>query len=264
MKFALFPKGKPFVMVLDVVVFRPINLRITVFDAVTKRIYAERKIKLMRSEEIQIKLPIVPDELIAQIEDLNLTLGAKTFSVEQIKIRPDLKCPVELTEVDRSFIRFAKWFSTNAHSLETGDKGTLYQSEGFTILYLEKLTENGIEITTPARIARDSGVIEISKNATKDYTVPMLIVMLLHEYSHKWKNQEYGRKVSNELSADLIAIHIALNLGFDAKEIVNCFRAVFAKKNTEENKRRLSAILDFIRIFKGSEQKRCQYENRSK
>ena len=258
MKFALYPKGKPFNMVLDVVVERPVKLGITIFDPVSKRIYSERKVQLARSRKLLFKLPIVPDQLIAEVVDLSLNLGAKTFKVNEIKIKADTKCPVELTERDKKFIRFAKWFSVNSTELETGKQGTLYQSEGFTLLYLEKLVEKGVELTTPARIQRESGVIEISKNATKDYSVPMLVVMLLHEYSHKWKNKEYGRKVSNELTADLIAIHIALNLGFDPRDVVSCFKAVFAKKDTEQNRKRLSAIKDFIKIFKESESKRCK------
>lgn len=258
MKFALFPKGKPFNMVLDLIVERPIKLGITIFDPLTKRIYSERKVQLLRSQKLLFKLPIVPDELRTKIVDLSLSLGAKTFKVNEIKIKADTKCPVELTEGDKKFIRFAKWFSIHATQLSAGMKGTLYQSEGFTLLYLDKLSENGVELTTPARIQRESGIIEISKNATKDYSVPMLVVMLLHEYSHKWKNEEYGRKVSNELTADIIAIHIALNLGFDPRDVVSCFKAVFAKKDTPQNQKRLSAINDFIKIFLGSELKRCE------
>jgi hypothetical protein len=258
MKFALFPKGKPFNMVLDVVVARPIKLGITIFDPITKRIYSERKVQLSRSRKILFKLPIVPDELRTKVVDLSLNLGAKTFKVNEIKIKADTKCPVELTQGDKKFIRFAKWFSINATGLEAGKQGTLYQSEGFTLFYLDKLVENGVELTTPARIQRESGVIEISKKSTQDYSVPMLVVMLLHEYSHKWKNKEYGRKVSNELTADLIAIHIALNLGFDPRDVVSCFKAVFAKKDTLQNQKRLSAIKDFIKIFIGSERKRCK------
>lgn len=258
MKFSLFPKGKPFNMVLDLIVERPVKLGITIFDPKTKRIYSERKLQLARSRKLLFKLPIVPDELSAKIVDLSLNLGVKTFKINEIKIKADTKCPVELTDGDKNFIRFAKWFSVNASELETGKQGTLYQSEGFTLLYLDKLAENGVELTTPARIQRDSGIIEISKNATKDYTVPMLIVMLLHEYSHKWKNAEYGRKVSNEMSADIIAVHIALNLGFDSREVHKCFEAIFAKKDTDQNRKRLSAVRYFMKIFLGSESKRCE------
>lgn len=258
MKFELFPYGKPFNMILDFVIYQPVKLGITVFDSTSKQIYAERKISLEQNRKVLIKLPIVPDQLTTKVSELTLNIGGQNFRIDQIKIVPDTRCPIELTETDKKFIRFIKWFATNVSTLEAGKSGTLYQSEGFTILYLDKLEENGKELTTPARIARDSGVIEISKNATQDFTLPMLIVMLLHEYSHKWKNPQYGRKVSNELSADIIAIHIALNLGFDANEIKNCFKAIFTNRDTTQNRKRMLAIEEFIKIFKRSETKRCK------
>ena len=117
--------------------------------------------------------------------------------------------------------------------------------------------DNGIALTTPARISRSSGVIEVSKYIIRDYSVPMIIVMLLHEYAHKFKNKEYGKKESNELTADLIACHIALNLGFDPYEVRQAFIAVFSNKDTELNRKRMAAIKEFISIFQKNESKRC-------
>ena len=258
MQFDLYPYGKPFNMLLSIRIIRPVKLSIVVFDPDSKRVYLNRRLQLKKSRRVLLKLPIVPNELTAEILDQYLGSMQKSFVLEEIKLIPDTKCPLELTKRDKQFIRFAKWFSTEASRLEAGEKGTIYQNEGFSILYVDRLTENGIELTTPARIARDTGVIEISKSATNKYTVPMLIVMLLHEYAHKWKNAEYGRKVSNELCADLIAIHIALNLGFDPKEVENCFRLVFAKRDSKLNRKRMMAIREFIALFLKSESTNCK------
>lgn len=256
MQFDLFPYRKPFNLLLSIGVFRPAKIKLTVFDPRTERIYAVRRLKLTKSVEVLVKLPIVPDELTAKIESADR--GHEPFTLERIKVIPDTKCPIELTEKDRQFISFAKWFATELASLEAGTKGTIYQSNGFSILYLDELTEGGEELTTPARIERISGVIEVSKKAVRDYTVPMLIIMLLHEYGHKWKNPEYGYDVANELTADIIAVHIALNLGFDHTEIENCYRAVFAGRDTELNRKRMKAISEFISLFRNNEQQRCK------
>lgn len=269
MNFDLFPNGKPFNMLLSIRVLRPVKLRVTVYDSTTKRIYADRKLALSQSRRVLIKLPIVPDELTTKVTSENLPDGTNQFAIEQIKVMEDTQCPVELSEGDKNFIRFVKWFSTQIETLETGDKGTLYQCEGYSILYLNTIMEGTVELTTPARISRATGIIEVSKKAIADYTVPMLIVMLLHEYAHKYKNPEYGKEVENEVTADLIAVHIALNLGFDPAEIENCFKAVFAKKDTDLNRRRMGAVSDFIELFNRTEQKRCNvkpnsHANRSK
>ena len=264
MEFDLFPYGKPFHLILGLRIRKPLNLRVTVFDSITKRIYAQRRLKLSKSLELLIKMPIVPNELTARIVAENQTPGQKDFTLERIEVKPDTICPLELTENDGKFIAFAKWFSTELPRLEAGEKGTIYQSEGFSILYLNSLMDGGTELTTPARIDRSSGMIEISKKAITDYTVPMLIIMLLHEYGHKWKNPEYGKEVANELTADIIAVHMALNLGFDFTEVENCYRAVFAKKDTELNRKRMKAISEFIHLFRANEQTRCKTKSHAR
>ncbi len=261
MQFDLFPYKKPFHLILGLVIRRPVKLRITVFDSNTKRIYAQRRLKLSKSLDLLVKMPIVPDELTARIVSENEVPGREGFTLESIEVRPDTKCPLQLTDSDCKFIAFAKWFATELPRLEAGEKGTIYQSEGFSILYLNQLKEGETELTTPARIDRTSGMIEISKKAVADYTVPMLIIMLLHEYGHKWKNPEYGKEVANELTADIIAVHIALNLGFDYTEVENCYRAVFAKKDTELNRKRMKAISEFIHLFRANEPVRCKTRN---
>lgn len=258
MQFDLFPYKKPFHLILGLQIRRPVSLRLTVFDSNTKRVYAQRRLKLAKSLDLLVKMPIVPDELTAWIVSENEATGKESFILKRIEVKPDTKCPLELTESDCKFIAFAKWFATELPRLEAGEKGTIYQSEGFSILYMDMLKEGGTELTTPARIDRGSGMIEISKKAIADYTVPMLIIMLLHEYGHKWKNPEYGKEVANELTADIIAVHIALNLGFDYTEVENCYRAVFAKKDTELNRKRMKAIAEFIRLFRSNEPTRCK------
>lgn len=257
MLFALQPNRQPFNMLLSIKVLRPVKLRLTVFDSRSKRIYADRRIRLERNGKLLIKMPIVPDELTAKIVNENLPDGTEHFAVENIKVMADTKCPVELTDNDRKFISFVKWFAVELPNLETGAKGTIYQSEGFSILYLDTIIEGGVELTTPARIERASGMIEVSKKTIADYTVPMLMVMFLHEYAHKYKNPEYGKEVANELTADIIAVHIALNLGFDFIEVENCFKAMFSKKDTDLNRKRMDAVTDFIKLFKRDEQQRC-------
>lgn len=258
MKFDLFPKGKPMILFLGINALSSTRLHITVYDPQTERVYSERRLRLSGKGVVRLKLPITPEQLRVNVLSEHLKGAAPSFVLEAIKVTPDTVCPVELTEQDGDFIAFAKWFAVEVERLSAGKKGTIYQSNGFTILLLDTITENGMELTTPARIARQSGVIEISKKAVQDYTVPMLIVMLLHEYAHKYKNPEYGKDMQNELTADLIACHIALNLGFDLREVRNCFQAVFAKKDTDLNRRRMGAIDEFVDLFAQNESKRCK------
>lgn len=258
MRFDLLPYGKPFHLILDVQVLRPVNLRLSIFDSETKRIYTDRNLRLKNDKKMSFKLPICPDRLTVELIDKNLPRINSVFRIAEIIVKPDTKCPINLTKEDQQFIKFAKWFACESSRLEAGEKGTIYQADDFTILFVDRIIEDGIELTTPARISKDAGIIQVSKIRTMDYTVPMLIVMLLHEYAHKFKNEKFGKKESNELTADIIACHIALNLGFDSQEVKHCFQEVFERKNNKLNKNRMSAINEFITIFKSSEKTRCK------
>ncbi len=262
MTFDLKPYNKPFNLILKIRAMLPVRLLVSIYDPISETVYIDRKVHIGGARKLTFKLPIVPDRLRVRIIERELPIGDKHFRLEEIKVVPDTKCPVDLTKGDKTFIKFAKWFATNFKSLTAGSKGTIYQSGKFNILLLDQLLDHkGKVLTTPARIGKGTGIIEVNKSVVEDYTLPMLMLVLLHEYAHFYKNPEYGREISNELSADLIALNLALNLGFDTEEAKACFKSVFAKKNTRLNRRRNAAINEYIQRFKAREKDRCQNTN---
>jgi hypothetical protein len=73
----------------------------------------------------------------------------------------------------KHFVDFAQRFCFNAPYLETGKS---YQSDNgeFMIEYLPQITNHdGRVLTTPARISKVTGRIQVSKKQFDDYTVPM-------------------------------------------------------------------------------------------
>jgi len=257
MKFDLLAQNKPFNLLMKIRALQPVRLIISIFDPESGAQFIERKIMLRGNRKLRFKLPIVSEKIRVSITNKDLPLGDSHYIIDNIKIQRDTKCPLDLTKRDKRFIKLAKWFALELNSLHSGEKGTIYQSEEFTIILVDRIIEEGKEVSTPARIGQDSGIIQVSKTKVQDFTVPMLMVMLLHEYAHHFKNPEYGKEVSNELSADLIALNIALNLGFDSFEVKHCFKEVFQDKKTKLNKRRWNAIQEFISRFKQTEKKRC-------
>lgn len=258
MKFDLLPYQQPFNLFLKIRAFQPVRLIISIFDPESTTQFIIRRILLQGAKRLRFKLPIATDRMRVEIVCKDMPLGDAHFVVDGIEIKRDTKCPVELTDRDKRFIKFAKWFALNLKQLHAGEKGTIYQSDEFTILLLDKIEEKGQEVSTPARIGKKTGVIQISKSKIFNYSVPMIMVMLFHEYAHRYKNPEYGRATSNELSADLIAINIALNIGFDPFEVLRCFKAVFSNKQTPLNKRRWKAIQLFVERFIRTEPQRCK------
>ena len=106
-----------------------------------------------------------------------------------------------------------------------------------------------LPLTTPARVGHTSGIIEVSRKHFLTYTVPMRILILLHEFSHKYLNHKIGRATSDEVAADINALYIYLAHGFPDLEAHQAFLYVFKDANNAENARRYRVINDFITKF---------------
>ena len=81
----------------------------------------------------------------------------------------------------------------------------------------------------------------------------MRMAILLHEFSHKFKNPKIGLQISNEIGADINALYIYLGLGFSKIDAITVFAKVFLKAQTDGNMERMKKILDYINRFENQE-----------
>ena len=171
----------------------------------------------------------------------------KTFKVIDLKFAPIQTNDVWMNAETIEFVKFAKQFSDNASILSLGE----YRSDNgvYKIHYLDVIRENGKETTNPARIGHESGIIELSKRDFFHYSVPMRMIILLHEYSHKYMNNIVDREIDDETSADINALYIYLGLGFPRIEATNAFLNVFLDAANKTNNKRYKIINDFITKF---------------
>jgi len=149
------------------------------------------------------------------------------------KVKSITKVPLErkLDVVDfkdgrlKRFVKFATRFCFNAGVMEPG----FYPSAGgeFKILYNPEIISsvNKQVLGTPARINKDTGQIELSRNKFIEMTVPMRMAILLHEYSHFYINTD----INSETEADLNALTIYLGLGYPRIEACEAFLVTFQK-----------------------------------
>jgi ferritin len=79
------------------------------------------------------------------------------------------------------------------------------------------------------------------------------MAILLHEFSHKYKNPKIGLKISDEVGADINALYIYLGLGFSKVDAICVFANVFLKAQSEGNIQRMRKILDYIDRFEQQE-----------
>jgi hypothetical protein len=155
---------------------------------------------------------------------------------------------------DREFIEFAQKFAEQAKTLPAGRDGRpmVYESKNrkFRINYFDVIRDSkGNELSTPARVGHKTGNIDMAKSLTMEYTVPMMVLVLLHEYSHKYKNPDAKFNIGYETGADIHALDMYLSMGYPHIEAQRGFLSVFDNAKSEENHKRYKIINDFITKF---------------
>lgn len=150
------------------------------------------------------------------------------------------------------FVTFVQRFAYNAGVLRTNDPNNdndYYKSDfgHFYIKYLPVIIdyESGQEMSTPARISNQEPIIEVSQRHVMGYTVPMILATLMHEYSHKWMNED----PDDESEADINGLFIYLGLGYPRIEAAEAWCEIFMQADTEENIERIAIIQKFIDEF---------------
>ncbi len=209
--------------------------------------------------EFQLKFPQSPHELIVNIRNLNSARKYQgnndpTFKVVKFTKKDLVTRPIWMSPETLSFVKLAKEFSERASTLTSGDRiPHIYRSDDgkFNIDYYDKIRDRkyGHYVNTPARIGHSTGKIEVSKRDFVKYTVPMRMIILLHEYSHKYMNPKIGRQISYETGADINALLLYLSLGYSEMEACQAFLYVFRGADTELNHKRYKIIKDFISKF---------------
>lgn len=261
----------PFTLVVKVKTKRPECIVVQALDVVNNipTYYVNRKGNVNGEREFLLKFPQVPSNLTINVfnkKNGNFpNMEDTSFTVEQFEAIPLATKPVWLSERDRNFLKFVQFFCENASHLSASkivngkELPSVYRSDcgEFTFDYYDKIRDKktGKRLNTPARIGHESGTVEISKEDFLKYTVPMRMVILLHEYSHKWKNPEDGNQIGYETGADINALLIYLSLGYSEIEAHQAFLYVFKGAASDGNHKRYLIIKDFIKKFSNGELK---------
>lgn len=233
---------------------KPERMRIIVKDAKKPNTYYTNRVAMVNgTQSFFIKMPISPQKCLIQVYNEkrgNLRKGEdQSFKIESKQVLPlneQLHIHKWKNPLIKSFVKFAQQFSNNAGILPAG--GAVYQSDDrrFKIVYLDRIIdEQGKVRQTPARINQDKGIIEIAQSKFIHYTVPMRMMILMHEFAHFYMN---GR-MADEIEADLNALIIYLGIGYPRIEAYQAWTQVFANADTPGNRARLKVIDNFIEKF---------------
>ena len=202
-------------------------------------------------EEFVVLMPQAPER--AQIiifNDSNGNIPQDTsFSIDEIKAIPYKLKSGQFSKKTQSFLKFAQEFCDECGYLSATPKGDIYTSNNgkFRIDYFDRIRNaQGKTIHTPARISQLNGRMEVSAEQFREFTIPMRMAILCHEYAHYYVN----KNPSNEIEADLNGLSLYLKLGYPKIDIYNVFLNVFKKSPTMLNKERFDKLNAFVKNYK--------------
>lgn len=243
---------------------REIALRITITSPTKKRFfivaqngdrnkinskYARRDAVVEGSRTITLSFPVTPEVMSLGIYN-KADKNDADFQVEYEEV-PLKTWQVWLDMETRSFLRLAIKFCQVAGYEPASANGREFSDGYFKIKFYPVIVDQmkGHAISTPARIGHNSGIIDIAKNKFDNYTFAERMVIILHEFSHKYRNPKLGFPISNETGADINALYIYLGMGFSKIDAINVFANVFLRAQTPGNIKRMRAIMDYIQKF---------------
>lgn len=241
-------------LVVTVAVIQPCEVVIKIYDEnKPKIVFTDRWATVIGEKTFYLRLPITSENIVVSVYDKqkgNLSKEQeKNLRLVDVKKTP-LEKRLDVVDIKNSvvanFVDFAQRFSYNAPYL--ADNKT-YQSDNgeFLIEYLPAIisSNSGKELTTPARISRVTGRIQVAKKYFDKYTVPMRFAILCHEFSHFYVNDD----IDNESEADINGLLIYLGLGYPRIEGLQAFFEVFKESDSQQNMKRMKIIEKFVMDF---------------
>jgi len=188
-------------------------------------------------DRLVFHLPQSPRKLQVLIFDRATPRKAKpgTFRVSSFKVNPLQTKRGEIDPQDRDNIRFIERFARRAGYVRPGMRRNV--KSGLVIDYLPSIRmKNGMLNPTPARMHKLINYIQVSKKHFDKMPIPQRVAILLHEYSHNFKN----RTQDNEKEADYWALKMYSKLGYPDHEGVTAFARIFG--DSDANMDRIHSI----------------------
>lgn len=213
--------------------------------------FTNRYCTIESQQTFWVRMPVSPEVADIVVKSENQMNGQPDngYEVGNLELLPLKKKPEAFNSANktiRNYIKFCQEFCAKAGYISAGNSIYTSNDGEFRIDYLDKITDStGKELNTPARISSSQGIIEVSKDKFKNYTVPMRMCILLHEFSHYYLNTD----IANETEADLNGLLMYLSLGYPRIDAYNVFSQVFITAPNSVNTNRMKIIDKFIRNF---------------
>lgn len=241
-------------LVIKVRTFKQCTLRLIVSDYKQANTVFTNRFKTFNGNgELYVRMPLSPKEALVSV--YNEAVGNRPkneetdFEVISIK-KEGLQRRLDVADIANpkvaSYVPFVQRFCYNAGVLAVD---RIYHSSDnqFKIQYMSLIInpKTGMELPTPARISKSTGIIDGSQKRLLPMTVPGRMAVLLHEFAHLFMNKD----MYNEEEADLNGLLIYLGLGYPRIEACEVFLKTFYNAATDANLKRYMKIEKFINDF---------------
>ena len=230
----------------------PQKLRLKVYDAANpKRVFTNRYKTVTGEENLFVRMPLSPEVAVVEVvADKALVKKGEKDNFKFIGVeKMPLEKRIDIGDISnskiRSFVEFAQILSFNLDELEPNTIYTSNDRNYYIKLFSEIKNKNGAEINTPARISKRTGVIQVSKRQFEEFTIPMRLAILLHEFAHFYLNEQ----MDDEVEAGLNGLLLYLGLGDPRIEAYQAVLETFKGVPSQQNKERYDVINKFINDF---------------
>ena len=217
--------------------------------------YADRTINVDNSWSIYFNFPVSPKQLTLKIVNLN-ELNDKNIQVTTM-LTPLRSYNIWIDEPTQKFLKLSIPFAQVCGFEQASPNGRIFtnKSKSYTIKFFDIIRDykTGRLLNTPARIGHQTGNIEVAKIKFDKYTIPMRMMILLHEYSHVYRNPKIELPIDDEVGADINALYLYLGLGFSKIDAICVYANVFLKAQTQGNVKRMRKIMDYIAKFENQD-----------
>lgn len=199
------------------------------FDTINKNtLYFKSRFLITGKEEITLNCPQSPRNLKIYIWSEN----KYPYQVSSVKL-----IPLNNSESSDPVIQWIEYFCRVAGRLRPGN----YVSDNIPFaveLRRNIYTDDGKIHPTPARIHIQYPIIQVSKAKFDEMSVPERIIIMLHEYSHNFLNNNQD----DEIESDQNALDIYNRLGYPKIEAINAFGSIMS--DTDNNYQRMLNLVN--------------------
>ena len=181
----------------------------------------------------RLNMPISPEFLSIDIYgENNMPAGAKLYDIALENIESK---QLFLSPADQEYLDCAEWLAQNCRALPYNT----YKRGNVVFDYVNQIidSQDG-PLTTPARVDHETGLVEVAGMYIKEYSVPMIVFVMMHERTHAEKD------TVDESECDINAANVCLRRGYSKLEIIYAGTKILP--DTQEGRYRLDRLVNYV------------------